>query len=76
MTLKYQDMRTQGFWTQAVLVDGDGNVLGHMWGTGGLRIGDPFTEFVWENYETNEEGTCATRRAAKRALRESVRKSK
>ena len=76
MLLKYQDMKTQGFWTQAVLVDEDGNVLGHMWGTGGRQISDPFTGFTWENYETNEEGTCATRRGAKKALRESVRKSK
>ena len=76
MALKYQDMKTQGFWTQAVLVDEDGIVLGHVWGQGGRQISDPFNNFVWENYGTGEEGVCKTRREVKRALRDSVKGNK
>lgn len=76
MALKYQDMKSRGFWTQAVLVDEDEIVLGYVWGQGGRHLFDPFESFVWENYGTGEEGVCKTRRGAKRALRDSVKGNK
>lgn len=80
MALKYQDMRTQGFWTQAVLVEITETAthtitetVGHTWGQGGRWAFDAFENFAWHNYRTDEEGTCKTRRGAKRALRMSIK---